>query len=179
MTRGKVFAWFLLAVWATWLVALQGRLLTPLGAWTPQLGIVLLVALAARFSTELLPLAALVIGVAHCALSIAPAPAILAVYASTLLLVRALRLVVDVAQPPLAALSCGLAATGASIWLDVVRVARVAHAPGLADGALANAACAGLASALASFVLAGWMPYLPGLSPLRRSSPWARTASAR
>lgn len=179
MTRSPWLAWLLLLVWSIWAHALQGLLASGLGAWAPDLGLVLLGSLAARLSTGLLPGVALAIALGRAALSIDPLQAVLAAELGAVLWLRVLRAAIELRTQIVFAPAVGVAAGAVSLWLAFVHESRELLDPGLPPGAIAAALCTSISTALAALVLGPWVAYLPGLSPLRRSSPWSRVASAR
>jgi hypothetical protein len=179
MTRSGGLAWFLLAVWAVWFQAFEGWCSASLGAWTPSFGIVLACSLAARWSTSSLLGVALCVGLARAALSIDSVEAVLACHLGAVLVVRVVRSVLEVTSPPIFASLCAAIGAGATIWLALVRESRLVHTLALPDGAIFDALRAAFATAIAALVLGPWMAYLPGLSPLKRSSPWSSADSRR
>ncbi len=179
MIRGNWLAWFLLCVWAVWLHALQGWLGASIGSWAPELGLIFACSLASRLSTSDLPAIALCVGLSRAALSLDPIAAVLAAYFGAILFVRSVRAIFELTSPLVFAPAVGLAAFCVSIWLSLVRETRVVHALGLGDDALASAFATALVTTIASLVLGPWMAYLPGLSPLQRSSPWSSADSVR
>lgn len=179
MSRSPVFAWILLCVWALWLQAVQALLVGVLGPWTPDLGLVLLATLSARLSTQLLPWTALATALARSALTLDPLAAVLAAHLFAVGALRLLRIVVELRTPLVFAPVVLLVTVATSLGLDVVREARLALEPGLPPGAFQSALATGLSTAIVALVSGPLLTYLPGLSPLRRSSPWSRVASAR
>lgn len=189
MSRSPWVAWILLPVWTAWLYGLQGLFAqtTHLGSWTPDLGLVLFLALAARVPREDLPALGLSVALGRCALSVDPPAAILAAFLGAGLLCGAARSVVDLGSGLLRGGFGALLAAGVAGWLGWVH--RVRHleasaawgvawspdAPG-AEPALLRLA---LATGLASFVAGPLLARLPGLTPLRKKKPWPLADSRR
>jgi hypothetical protein len=179
VTRSRTLAWLLLAVWSLWAAAARARLAESLGAFAPALDLVLVLGLAARLPTSHALGLALVGTAGRAALSTEPALATLAAFLGALLFLRAVRSVLDLASPPVLAVATALAVIGAEAWSELVHASRAAQALALADGALSGALATGLASGLTMLLAGPAIAYLPGVTPLRRSSPWSSVASVR
>jgi hypothetical protein len=170
--RSVLPAWACLVVWSAWLAALQGGLVSSrvFGAWVPDLGLVLLVGLAARIPRARARPLALAIAAVRVAFSTDPPLAILAGYLAAAEALVALRGIVEVDRLLPRALAAGLAALGLAAFWTLARGQELAlrglAAPGspLGPGAWASAAATATAAALC-------LPHarrLPGLSPLWR-----------
>ncbi len=174
----------MLAVWASWLTALQGWLAArgsegfP-GRWVPDLSLVFLVACAARFRGRDVPLAAFLLALARIGASVEPPSAILAGFLCMGLALRGLRRAMEVNGPFVRSGVAAGCAWAFATWLILVHETRaVALAGGQAlaapDGvtsAWVSAAPVGriaLATALASLLFGPALAHLPGLTPLRR-----------
>jgi hypothetical protein len=127
--RSTWLAWFLIGVWAAWLFALQGLCATWMRSSSPipDLGLVLLLSLAARLSHEDLPKAALVIAVARCAVSIDAPVAVIAAYFGAVALARGLRGVFEIGGVLPRTLLAGGCAWIVTAWFTLVRDLRDAR----------------------------------------------------
>lgn len=164
-------AWLLLAVSATLLYAVQGALVRApvIGAWIPDAGLVIVLALAARAPGGRALLAAVAVGSGRAAVSIDPASAVLAGYIAAAAVTLALRAVLDVERPLLRALLAGGAALALSSWLCAVRYLRALERPEdlvAVPGAVVGVA---LATAAAAVVLGPLVPLAGPLVPLWRT----------
>jgi len=184
------FAWCGVALWATWASALSEELAASwLGAWAPDLGVVLLVVFASRVRTSLLPWLAPVFALARCASSIEPVFAELAACLAAVGVVRALRAGLDLT--PRLALACatGALAAGWTAWLAWIAQLRLDEqfqraaldAPAELAGwrAALEFSPGALSSAAAALLLAPLVRRLPGLSVLEGRRPWQVAAALR
>ena len=165
--------WLMLCVWAVLLVSLQSRVaeLEGLRTWTPELGVVFLVALAGHAHFRSLLLAAYWIALARIAFSVETPAELLAAYLAVALALRSLSTVFELKGLLTRLCTAGLAAWLFGWWLDFVRdwhslpsalpSSELAGRPPL--GALI------LSTALATALLAPALRHLPGLSPLSDS----------
>jgi len=158
----------LLAIWMTWVTAIQSRLaespayrLPP-----PDLNLVFLVSMALVVRRkDLLPLA-LVAALARVAFSMDPPQALLFLTLAVGAVGVGSRRAMHLEGPLWRALLSGIGAVAAALWLDQVRRTRgIEVLPADALSALALA----VSSALAALVLGGLLSRLPGLAALRRS----------
>ena len=166
MTRAPLFAWLCLVVWAVWLFALQGGLaLSGFGRWTPDVGVVLLIALTARVSSARARWAAAWVALARISYGGDPPLAVLAGYLGFVGLCHVVRSAVELERPLVRALLCGLsAALLAWFWSSAHGMSRSTHG---VDVALASFAwTSALSTALVALACGGWLGALPGLSPL-------------
>ncbi len=180
MRRPSLLVWSLLALWSTWLHALQGHLAAA-SHWAPDLGMVLLVVLAARTPADALPKAGLAVALGRIAVTIDPPAAVLVGIIMPMLVFGGLRSVVVIREGVARA---GLAALGSvllALWLALVHEARSTSGSGAAwfepriDLGLWRTA---LATGVAAFVLGPVLAVLPGVAPLMRRRPWEVAASS-
>ncbi len=172
MKSARWLAWAMLAIWSSWIAALQGLLVarSGLGAWVPDAGLVLVLACAARFDRRDAPLVALVAALGRLAFTIEPAPAVLAGFLVAGLLARAVASVAEVEGPLVRTVLAGLAGWGFAAWLELVHHVRDGGGEDLLI-ALPSALRAwpvGASSALFAFLCASALARLPGLTPLRK-----------
>jgi hypothetical protein len=157
--------WAALAAWCLALALAQSALAAParLGAWAPELVLVVLVALSAEArARDVLPLA-LCAALARIACSVEPAAAVLAGMLALAGALHLLRGVVELRDPLARAALALVAALALELWLALVQRARGA------EGALAALAWpAALATAACALACAPLVVRLPGLAPLRR-----------
>ena len=161
--------WILLFLWAAWLFALQGLAASSagLGPWTPELGLVLLLALDGRVSPGRTRLAACLIAGARIAFSADPPLAVLAGYLGAVGFSGALREILDVDRGLARALLAGvLTLLLVGFWnlsrtLELAAEGLFAPAPGLAWRTAAT-------TAIATLCLAPLLLRLPGITPLWR-----------
>jgi len=158
-----------LLVWSTWIYAVCGWLAATgaLGAFVPDLGLVLLLALAPRVSPAEARVAALLVGLARAAFSADAPLAILAGLLAAVELSRALGGFVEADGVVARSLLAGAMALFLGILLALVHAARLD--PAVVRGSLPFPAgpvlrCA-LSTALAAGVAAPILARLPGLSP--------------
>jgi hypothetical protein len=179
-----VLPWILLAVWSAWLHAVQG-LWAASSPWAPDLGAVLLIALAARVQARDLPLVGLAIAVGRLAVSVDPPAAVLAGVLGVTALVRGLRSAVEVGGPLPRTLLAGAATLLIAAWLSFVHDFHAAReaafaAPGVSGlSSVSLSWRAALTAAGVSLALGPALARLPGLTPLRRRRGWQVAASGR
>lgn len=190
MSASVVVAWCGVALWATWAGALSEELAARLsGAWTPDLGVVLLVVFASRMRTSYLPWLAPVLALARGASSIEPLFAELAACLGAVGAVRALRAGLDLTPRLALAFTSGAIAAGWTAWLAWIAQLRIDEqfqraaldAPAQLAGwrITLEFAPGALSSALAALLLAPLVRRLPGLSVLEGRRPWQVAASPR
>ncbi len=170
MTRDRLLAWLMLAAWASWLTAAQGLIVarTPLGPWTPDLGILLAVACAGALHRRDMPLATLLVALGRIAHSVEPPVAVLAGFLAAALTVQSARRVTEVGGVFLRASLGGGLALGFALWLALVHALRVGgDATGALATALPQALATALVTALFALVFSPSLVHLPGLTPLR------------
>lgn len=173
MKPSAAVAWGLFFLYAVWAAALQGVLAAPdaLGAWTPDLGLLLLFAWAGRLSGARGPLAALCVALGRASFGADAPVALAAASLGALGLFALLRTALEVDRAVPRAFLCGLCA-----WLSA-RLLVAGHAFALAaEGPTVPLDSVrlwpgALVSALACLVLAPLASRLPGLAPLRRKRP--------
>lgn len=179
MRASIALAWLLFAVWSVWLLSLQGLVARAgAGAWTPDLGLILLLSLQARLRPEDLIPAALLAAFARASISIEPPAAICAGTLAAAGLARGTRSVLHVASRLPSALLAGLAALVFTAWLRLVGQVRLGgpeavDALAIAAAALPTACASAAVAWLADPLLAG----LPGLTPLRKRRSWLGAVS--
>jgi hypothetical protein len=175
MRRSPLLAWLLVFLYALWIFALQGLLAGPraLGAWTPDLGLVFLLALGARIAPGRAPLAALVIALARSALAADPPLSLGAGYLGVAGFAGLLRSSLEIDRPLGRSLLAGISALAlSSFWLAAGPLAGAAGAgPGASEALQAWTWPGAAASALCALLLAPLLGRLPGLRPLRRRRP--------
>ena len=193
MTRGGVLPFVLFGLWVVWLSAGQGLALeTPgLAAWVPDLGLVLLLGLAAELDRRDLPLLAVVFALSRASVSVASPAALLAATLGLVLVVRGLRTVVELRDVASRCLLVGAGVLACERWLALVDARRALAVPGPSYEALAVAWDAqlgawpegawsrALSTMVVAFLFGPALMRLPGLTPLRRRSTWHVAASAR
>lgn len=170
MSISRLLAWSLLAIWFVWLGALQISLAGAfeLGPWMPDLGLLALLALAARLPERDLAALALIGALARIALSATPPDAILAGYLAVVGFGFGLRSVVDVRGMGMRAVLAGVAVLCFDAWLLLVDAAHLdPRAQGAELGASGLLPAAGAAAA-GAFLLGPLLVHLPGLTPLRK-----------
>ncbi|MBI5431542.1 MAG: hypothetical protein HZA52_01795 [Planctomycetes bacterium] len=179
MTKSPWVAWFLLCVWSLWASAVEARLSDPFGPFAPALGLMLVLGLAARLSTgQSLGLA--LVGTCGCAaLCTQPIAAVFATFLGALFFLRVVRSALDVTSPLVLAVATGVAVFGAEAWGELVRETRLVHGLALADGALWRSLATAVSSGVAMLLVGPAIAYLPGVTPLKRNSPWSNVASVR
>lgn len=163
----RALAWLLVATWFALFCALQAAMAASprFGLATPDLCVVLLVSLAGAVRRADLAWLALVAALARKSFSLDPPSAILALTLAIAGLAWLLRALFDLRNPLWRSGLAALCASGACVWLELVRSARD-RAPA------ASAELAGLwppawTSALAALACGGLLAHLPGLAPLR------------
>jgi len=163
----RMLAWALLAVWLTWLFAIQARLGagSAAAAWVPELGLVLAISVLAHLEEREGPILAIVLALSRSAFSSEPPVALLAGSFGLVLLGFGLRSVVELTGPLWRAVIAGGLVLVFDLWLALVHAARSLGAGPQVDvrPLLAAAATSALLALFASPVLAR----LPGLTPLR------------
>lgn len=165
-------AWVMLAVWASWLSAAQAIAVsrTVLGAWTPDLGLLLVVACAGALRRSDVMVAALIVGLARVAHSIEPPAALLAGFLGVALAVQSVRRFAELEQPLVRLGLCAGSALFFGLWLNLVHAVRTGMDTGL--GGLAAAFPQVLPGALSTtffgLLFATSFSRLPGLTPLRK-----------
>ena len=170
MKRSPALAWLLLLVWSAWLLALQGLFAAraAVGAWTPDLGLVLLLGLGAGLGRRQAVLAALIVAGARTAFTSDPPLAVLVGYLAVIGVAGWLRGVLEIDRPLARVLVAAvLTLVLAAYWSLASRIALGPDALALPPPGWAwtNA----LATGAAALVLAPLLMRLPGLSPLRRA----------
>lgn len=167
--RKRWISWLMLGVWSSWIVAAQGILVaqTPLAAWLPDGGLVLLIACAGRFQKQDVPGAALLLALSRVAYTIEPPTAIFAAFLCTALLVNAMRSALEVNGALLRTVVAGLAGWLFPAWLLVVRHVRDGGEPVALLSEVLGLWRIALSTALFALAFGPVFAHLPGLTPLR------------
>jgi hypothetical protein len=176
VSRQRYLPWLMLAVWASWLSALQALLGDMVfGPWTPNIGVLLLVACGAQLLERDVYKAVWILTLARSAFGIDAPVAILAGYLLLALCVMAVRSFADAGQGSLRTLLVAAFAWFFEAWLAFVHFVRDAQAAALeleplalVGRALGTTWPTLIASALLSMALGSALIRLPGLTPLRR-----------
>ena len=176
MRRPTLLAWILLALWSTWLHALQGHLasVTP---WAPDLGMVLVVVLAARVPAGELVKAGLAVALGRIAVTIDPAAAVLAGMLVLMTVFGSLRSVIVIREGFARAVLAALGSTLLALWLTFVHEARATAALAGFDPQLELWRTA-LSTAVTAFVAGPLLTVLPGMSRIIRRRSWEVVASS-
>ncbi len=160
----RFVAWCLLVVWFAWIHALPERLgvSEAFALATPDLGMVLFVGLLGAVKKDDVFLLAMLAAIGRKSFSIDPSLAILCGFLCLAWLASVLRHMIELSSPLWRAALTVVGACGLSIWLEVVRYARVGATLPQLDALLPLAFTSGLAAlALGSFAIP-----LPGPTPL-------------
>lgn len=176
MTFARTLAWCLFFLYAVWAAALQGVLASPrqLGEWTPDLGLCLLFAWAARLPRGTGGVAAILVALARATFGGDPPVVLAAGSLGALGLFATLRTMLEVDRALPRAFLCGLGAWLSAAWLVAARsFVLAAEAPGVELGAVLAVRLwpGALLTALACLVLTPACLRLPGLAHLRRVRP--------
>lgn len=170
MRRGRPLAWLMLAVWASWLSAAQGLAVarSPLGPWTPDLGLLLLVACAGRLHPRDVPLATVLVALGRVAHTVVPPCAVLAAFLALSLVCQWVRRLAEIGGPLLRTALPGVGALLVGLWFALVHGLRTSADAGDALAASVGPVLAtAFSTALFGLVLLGALVRLPGLTPLR------------
>ena len=170
MSYARLIGWVVLCVWIVWLHAFQGLLSSDpaLGAWVPDLALLLVIGLASHLSERNFLALALVAALARIALSAHPAAAVLVGYLVIVRLAFGLRSVLDVSGVGMRALLGGVCVFGMNAWLAMVDRVRLDARVGTGFLELSDLLPGALASAAAAFFIGPLLVHLPGLTPLRK-----------
>lgn len=166
MTRAPVLAWVLLGVWSAWLFAVQGLVASAdsLGTWTPELGLVLVLALDGHMRGRGARGVALLVSAARIAVGTDPPLAVVAGYLGFVGLTAGLRSTVEIDRPLPRALLAAAAALGLSAYWRTCRILDAGDVVGGLDvlGVWPHA----VSTAIAALFLPPVLARLPGLTPL-------------
>jgi hypothetical protein len=193
VTRAGLLPWLLYGLWTVWLAAAQGLALESpgLARWVPDLGLVLLLGLAAELGRRDLPLLALVFALARASVSVASPAAIAAGALGLVLIVRGLRTVVELRDAGSRCLLAACSSLALERWHALVDARRALDQAGVGHELLAAAWDAhigawpagawtrALATVVFAFLFGPALRHLPGLTPMRRRSTWHVAASGR
>jgi hypothetical protein len=191
--RAGLLPWLLFGLWTVWLGAAQGLALESAGLarWVPDLGLVLLLGLAAELARRDLPLLAVTFALARASVSVASPASIAAGALGLVLVVRGLRTVVELRDAGSRCLLAACSALALERWHALVDARRAFDDAGVARDLLAAAWDAqlgawpagawtrALATVVFAFLFGPALLHLPGLTPMRRRSTWHVAASAR
>ena len=183
MSHASPLPWILLTLWAVWIYALQAFFAAASwSAWVPDVGLVLLLSLAARFPSADIPLIGLCVGVARASISVDAAASVLAASLGAVGMARGVRSVIEIKSPPVAGLLAFVVALCVHVWLAWVHEVRIASelaasAPPRLFGFWSQAWPCALSTALVAMLFGAALSHLPGLSPLRKRRPWRVGAS--
>lgn len=170
MKQARPLAWLMLAVWASWLSAFQALFVSKswLSAWTPDMGLLLLIACAGSLHIRDVPLATVVVVLGRLAYTVESPPAVLAGFLSISVVCQIIRRVTELGNPSMRFALGSLGASGLVLWFALVHAIRTGADP---SGALASSLLPALATGLSTGLLAlaffGVLVHLPGLTPLR------------
>jgi hypothetical protein len=177
--RIPLSTWVLLALWSTWLHALQGTWWRE-SAWAPDLGVALFVVLAGRVPRDSLLATGVALALGRIAVTVEPPAAVLAGLLALQGLLAALRSVVVIRGAAARALLAGLSAALLAEWLALVHAARASAGSSWFTPELdPPSARIALATAAAALILGPLFAWLPGMTPLVRKKPWEVAASSR
>ena len=178
MKRPTLFTWVLLALWSTWLHAVQGQWAAT-SRWAPDLGMVLIVVLAARMPPRELARGALAVGLGRCAVSIDPPAAVLFGTLVPALVFGSLRSVVVIREGLARAVLAGVGSALSARWLMLVHAARGTEVYVGSEPGLAAVWPMAVSTALAALALGPLVALLPGMNVFLRRRPWEVAASSR
>lgn len=168
MTRAPGISWVLVGVWSAWLFGLQGLCASSasLGRWTPDLGLVFLLALEGRLTRSRARGLALCIAAARIAVGTDPPIAVVVGYLGIVGLASWLRSMVEIDNPlPRALLAAAGTLLLASYWQVCQGIALAGEVPAVQAFSLWPHL---VGTAAAALVLAPMLARLPGISPLWR-----------
>ena len=183
--RTSSLGWVCLVLWSIWLFGLEGLLAGASAGqpMAPELGLALLLALAARMDRARARRAALLLAVVRSGMSADPAVAVAAAYLAAVELEALLRRNVDVEGVATRSVLAALAGAGLALWLPVVHEVRSGSRVAAADWGFVEVLPVALGTGLVAAVLGGLLPRLPGLGtlyPKRRGGrePWVDVAAS-
>ncbi|MEO0652430.1 MAG: hypothetical protein AAFZ65_17280 [Planctomycetota bacterium] len=163
-------------------MALQGAWSRPnlAGAWTPEVGVVLMIGLASRMTPERARGGAVILALVRSALSTEPLFATLVAYLLLGELVAALRAAVDTEGAALRTVLAFAGSIAVVVWFGAVHGAREGTPAPLAFGLADRVAPTAVSTALVALALGGWLRRLPGIGPLwKKELPWGVAAPVR
>jgi len=177
--RPSFLAWALLALWSAWLHAFQGHW-AAVSPWAADLGMVLLVVLAARMPSGDLVKGGLAVALGRIAVTIDPPAAVLVGLLVPMTVFGALRSVVVIRAGLARAALAGLGSALLAWWLAGVHLVRAGGSPAWLVSELDLGAWrTALSTALVALLLGPLFTLLPGLSLLIRRRAWEVAASGR
>lgn len=166
MNRTPLTAWLWTLLWSTWILAVQGAWAagSARAAWTPNLGVILIVAVAPKLSPGTMRGLVLVLCAAHASLSLDPPVAVAAGYLGMASVYRGVASTFQLEGLAARAFAAGLISFLLAWWLHLVQVARLGSVGeevlGFAGWKVA------VATAIASTALAPIFARLPGIRRL-------------
>lgn len=163
--HSRLAAWLLMVVWFAWIHAVQERLTESdlFALATPDLGMVLFVALLGAVRKEDVFLLAVLAALGRKSFSVDPSLAILCAFLALAWFASALRHLVELESPLWRGVLAAVGACGLSLWLEIVRYARVGDALPQLEGLVPLA----FTSGLTALAVGSAFVRLPGLSPLK------------
>lgn len=170
MKQARPLAWLMLAVWTSWLSAAQALLVSEswLSAWTPDFGLLLLIACAGSLHIRDVPLATVVVVLGRLAHTVEPPPAVVAGFLSISVICQVIRRVTELGNPAMRFALGGLGSLSLVLWLALVHALRTgAELSGAIAASLPAALATGLSTGLLALAFQRVMVHLPGLTPLR------------
>ncbi len=190
MSFANVLAWAAVALWSVWCCALSEELAaSALARYAPDLGLALLVTLAAHLRTRDLWLLALVFAQARAATSIDPPFATLASALGAVAFLRVVRGAFELSRRAPLALASALVVWSRELWLARIASSRVGEhlsraaldsvALSTAWEALSRTTPSALSTALVVFIAAPLLRRLPGVPALEGARSWPLVASHR
>ena len=178
----RLLPYLCVALWGTWLFAVQGWWAAghAHSGLVPDLGAVLLLAIAARCELQRTLWVALVLGLARAAQSADPAAAILLGYLLLALAVAPVAATLDLDRPWLRAMLGALGGAALARWLALCADLRAPSTFLSAAEQGPGSWYVGLATAAVALVIGRRLRHLPGLGPLwREEGPWQLAARGR
>jgi len=171
-----------LALWSTWLFALQGWWAAGRapGGLVPDLGVVLLLGIAARTDGARARRVALVIALSRAALSADNPAALVLAYLAVALIAAPIAATLDLDRPWLRALLAALGGGAIALWLPFAADLRAPLPAGVEPSGGSLGWPVALATAVVALALSKALRALPGLGPLwREEGSWELAARGR
>jgi hypothetical protein len=170
VSGSRRLSWSLLVLWSAWLFALQGLFAgTSAGAWAPDLGLILILALDARMPSSRARGVALCVAAARIACTTDPPLAVVAGYLGAVACFGALRDVVEIDRPLVRAVLAGVLALALASWWILCRSLATPYY-GAEVPVFELAWRSALSTALCALHLLPLLARLPGVAPHWRTS---------
>lgn len=169
MNRTPVTAWLWTVLWSTWILAVQGAWAagSASAAWTPNLGVILIVAVAPKLGSGTMRGLVLVLCAAHAALSLDPPVAVAAGYLGMASVYRGVASTFQLEGLAARAVAAGLISFLLAWWLHLVQVARLGSLGSMGEESFTfDGWKSAAATVIASTVLAPIFGRLPGIRRL-------------